>query len=84
MKKDIAMKWADKIFPGFTMVGKDKRHILGVLDEKAGTRHFDDARITPHATRWWQQAVALAQILSVVPVATITTTAEPTSNGGPG
>src|SRR5713226_1727852 len=37
------MKWADKIFPGFGLVWKEKRHILVLLDEKAGTGGFDDA-----------------------------------------
>ena len=57
------MKWADKIFPGFGLVWKEKRHILLLLDEKAGTGGFEDARITPHTTRGRQQAVALAQVL---------------------
>ena len=57
------MKWADEIFPGFGLVRKEKRHILGLLDEKARTGGFDDARITPEATRCRQQAVALAQVL---------------------
>src|ERR1700694_3621827 len=58
-----AMKWADKIFPGFGLVWKEKRHILVLLDEKAGTGSFDDARITPQATLGWQQAIALTQVL---------------------
>src|SRR5437868_10263654 len=31
------MKWADQIFPGGGLVWKQKRHILVLLDEKAGT-----------------------------------------------
>ena len=57
------MKWADKILPGFAVVWKHKRHILGLLDEKARTRGFDDARITPETTLARQQAVALAQVV---------------------
>jgi len=57
------MKWADKIFPGFGLVWKEKRHILVWLDEKAGTGGFDDARITPQAALCRQPAVALAQVL---------------------
>src|SRR6266704_5138315 len=63
MRKVNAMKWADKIFPGFAVVWKHKRHILGLLDEKARTRGFDDARITPETTLARQQAVALAQVV---------------------
>src|SRR5438046_10125823 len=59
----IGMKWADKIFPGFGLVWKEKRHILVLFDEKAGTGSFDDPRITPQATLGRQQAIALAQIL---------------------
>ena len=57
------MKWADKIFPSFGLVWKEKRHILGLLDEKARAGGFDDPRITPEATLARQQAVALAQVL---------------------
>ena len=57
------MKWADEIFPGFGLVWKEKRHILGLLDEKARTGGFDDTRITPEATLGRQQAVALGQVL---------------------
>src|SRR5947208_5992641 len=63
VRRVTAMKWADKIFPGFAVVWKHKRHILGLLDEKAGTGGFDDARITPEAMLCWQQAVALAQVV---------------------
>src|SRR2546426_1953485 len=56
------MKWADKIFPGFGLIWKEKRHILLFLDEKAGTGGFDDARIAPHRPRFRQQAVALSEI----------------------
>src|SRR5713226_2107024 len=63
LRRLTAMKWADEIFPGFGLVWKEKRHILGLLDEKARTGGFDDARITPEATLARQQAVALAQIL---------------------
>src|SRR5438876_4914570 len=57
------MKWVDQIFPGFGLVWKEKRHILGLFDEKARTGGFDDTRITPEATLARQQAVALAQVL---------------------
>src|SRR5436305_6373804 len=34
LRRVTAMKWTDKIFPGFVVVRKDKRDILSLLDEK--------------------------------------------------
>jgi hypothetical protein len=37
VRKVTSMKGADKIFPGFAVVRKDKRHILGLLDVQSAS-----------------------------------------------
>src|SRR2546425_10721692 len=56
------MKWADKIFPGFGLIWKEKRHILLFLDEKAGTGGFYEARVAPHRPGFRRQTGALSEI----------------------